>query len=970
MVSRVWDDRLAEVWAAPGTAGTGIVVGTETILTARHVVVGALDDGKVLARVVRPGLVTAGWASVRVLADDPAWDVAVLGVVRAKDADGMDGGPQWLAPASPQPVFARVGTSAEPGCETVGFPAAEVRRTPQGAPVAVVRQSEQATGTLAPAGQGKAPVNVSRKLPPRWMPLDVDTATPGTQAGWAGMSGAAVLLSDGRLVAIVVDAEAEHQQRRLYVVPMAEVLAQSGPVAAALSAALGAPVAAEARDAPLYRTVLHTGCLAPDGQPILVSEAGYRAFGVKPAGVPDEPSFLDYVPRDGDQRLRDALRTAQASGRMLLVAGASASGKSRSAAEAARALLGGHRLLCPRYTSLARLSELPLTDLGDVLLWLDDVERHSEGDFRDTVAELLRRGVAAVATIRRTELQARMPRGDLRNPLGEALTDRDLVVEVAWPVEWSDGERIRFRENVSYPPLLEWTAAGRSPSAWIVAGPALEARLRDAYNDDEWPARHALVRTVLDWYRTGITRPCPLDTARRLLPAYLAGHPEPAEIEDAIRWALESVTGAARTTSQSLLAVTAEDMVTVHDFVRDADARADWQPVPGDVWAAALDQAGTDYERFNVGYAAYGQANVGVAEAAWLPLANNGLPIAMADLGVTLRDSDPEQARYWSERAAEAGDIAAMTNLGTLLKDSEPGRARRLWEQAAAAGEATAMHNLALTIAGREPDRARRLWERAAAAGSVNAMYSLGRLLMDSDPGRARRLWERAAEAGQPDAMTGLGALLKDSEPDRARRLWERAAEAGETSAMNYLGVQLVDSDLEQARRLWERAARAGHVDAMRNLGLLLQDSDPAQARHWWISAAGAGHPGAMFTLAVMLQDSDPEQALYWYHRAAEAGHAGAMTNLGVLLKDSDPDQARRWLERAAEAGVTVAMYNLGARLRSTHPDQARRWYEKAAQAGNIDAMTQLGLLVEDTDPALARYWWERAAAAAGYDQD
>ncbi len=178
---------------------------------------------------------------------------------------------------------------------------------------------------------------------------------------------------------------------------------------------------------------------------MLVREAGYKAFGVKLAGVPGEPDFLDYVPRDADQKLRDGLHAAQAERRMLLVVGGSAGGKSRSAAEAARLRLPGHRLLCPRQTSLARLRELPLADLGPALVWLDDVERYEERAFRDTVERLLRSGVVVVATIRRSELEARMPKGDLRNPFGEALADTELVVEVDWPVIWNDQERAARR---------------------------------------------------------------------------------------------------------------------------------------------------------------------------------------------------------------------------------------------------------------------------------------------------------------------------------------------------------------------------------------------------------------------------------------------------------------------------------------------------------------------------------------------
>ena len=350
-MAAIWDDRLAEVWAAPGRAGAGVVIGTTAVLTARHVVSGALDGGKILSRVVKPGAVTANWVPMTVLAEDRDWDVALLGVDQGSGVGRGGSEQEWLKPSSLSPVFVRPGTSIEHDCEAVGFPQSEVQHTPEGDLVSAVRQSEQVGGTLRPASQAKKPVNPERPLPKRWMPLDIEGSTPGTQAGWGGMSGAGVVLADdGRLAGLVVAAESGHQRRRLYVVPFPEVLADSGQIAGALAAVLGGPVVIEAKDAPQYRDILQDGCLAPDGMPLEVREASYRAFGVKLAGLPGEPSFLNYVPRDADQELRDGLQVAQAERRMLLVVGHSAGGKSRSAAEAARLYLPGHRLLCPRQT--------------------------------------------------------------------------------------------------------------------------------------------------------------------------------------------------------------------------------------------------------------------------------------------------------------------------------------------------------------------------------------------------------------------------------------------------------------------------------------------------------------------------------------------------------------------------------------------------------------------------------------------
>jgi TPR repeat protein len=992
-MAAIWDDRLAEVWAAPGKAGSGVVIGTEMVLTARHVVAGALSDGDILSRVVKPGTVTADWVPMALLAEDEAWDVALLGV--ARDSGRRDpSGPRWLKPLSPSPTFAGLGTSAERHCEAVGFPQSEVQRTPEGDPVAVVRQSEQLVGTLLPAGQAKRPVNPDRPLPRRWMPFDVDGVTPGTQAGWGGMSGAGVLLGDGRIAALVVDAESGHQQRRLYVVPLPDVLAESGPVAQALAAMLGDPVVIEARDAPLYRNVLQDDCLAPDGLPMRVGEAGYKTFGAKPAGIPGEPAFLDYVPRDADQTLRDALQEAQVERRMLVVVGGSAGGKSRSAAEATRLHLPDHRLLCPRQTALARVNELPVADLGPALVWLDDAERYDERAFRDSIGWLLRSGVVVVATIRRTELERRMPKGDLRNPLGEVLTNRELAVQVAWPVIWNDEERTRVGEHVRYPALLAWVAAGKSPSAWVVAGPALQDRLDDAKADDEQPVRYGVVRTVLDWYGTGIAQPIPAAVIPRLLHAYAGYEPDPAEVEAALQWGFESVTGAGRITSQSLLAKTpGGDAVTVHDYIQDAHAQGSETAIADVVWRAALDEATSTDARYGVGFIAAVRGNAGVASEAWLPLAAEGDTEAMLSLGILFQDSDRDQAVHWFEKAAEAGKAEAMFGLGVLLADRDQDQALRWYEKAAEAGNADAMYNLGVLLRYEDPDQAGIWYQRAAKAGHVGAMYNLGLMLAANDPGQARRWLEKAAEAGHADPMYHLALLLKDSDPDQALRWLEKAAEAGRVDAMFDLGMLLANRDQDQAVRWFEKAAEAGNIVAMFDLGVLLADRDRDRALRWYEKAAEAGHAEAMYNLALLLKDGDPDQARRWYEKAAEPGHAippsmlrqllnaidasqarrryekaaeagdvDAMFNLGLLLKDSDLDQTRLWFEKAAEAGQITAMNNLGLLLINSDLDQAIRWLEKAAEAGKTEAMVNLGVLLQDSDPDQARRWSEKAA--------
>jgi Trypsin-like peptidase domain len=478
-VGSLWLDRLAEVWAAPGHAGAGVVVGREGVLTARHVVANALggDGRRILARVVRPGRSVATWAPMRVDWEDRAWDLALLTVDgESAEADS------WEAPTSAEPVVVQLGVSVERHCEAIGFPESAVQKKDTGGPAEVVRQSEQAAGTVAPAGQGKRPVNPRRDLPRRWFPLDVvETTKPESQAGWGGMSGAGVVLPDARLIGIVVTAESKHEQRRLYLVPLAEALSHAPTFAQRLAEIVGEALAVQARAAPLYNSVCQAPSLGPDGVPKRIGEIeDLGAFGVKPADLPREPTYLAYVPRDDDDDLRRALREAIDTGRLLLVAGASAAGKSRSTAEAVRDLLGESRLVRPRADALAAVRELPLAEIGSAVVWLDDIQQYAHDALRDELERLLQVGIVVVGTIRRAVYEQLAKPGDVRNPAGDALTDDRLVRTVNWRLEWKPDERVRLAERVSYPALLEAVAKGVSVGAYCVAGPLLVKRLERA----------------------------------------------------------------------------------------------------------------------------------------------------------------------------------------------------------------------------------------------------------------------------------------------------------------------------------------------------------------------------------------------------------------------------------------------------------------------------------------------------------
>jgi TPR repeat protein len=721
------------------------------------------------------------------------------------------------------------------------------------------------------------------------------------------MSGAGVVLADGRLVGIVVAAEQAHQNRRLYVVPLADVISDSRTIADAFAEVIGTPLAVENRNAPLCREVLKASSLGPDGLPLRVADAPLEAFGVKRADVPGEPPYLPYTRRDDDDELLQSLRQAIDQSQMMLVVGGSAAGKSRSAAEAARSLLASHRLVVPTTTGFSRLLELPLDELGDLLVWLDDVERYEGRSLRDVLERILRsHSASAVGTIRRRELELRQPTADIRDPLGEALAEKSLVLEVPWRTSWKEEELARLAAQISYPPLLEWISKGGSPSAWVVAGPALLDRLRRAKDDDEHPWRYAVVRTALDWYRTGLSQPLPEATAAALLSDMYLGDPRQKQslgFEDALTWALAPVIGAYQTAQSLLSRADTDDGVTAHDFVHDDDMQRP-PHVPESIWLAALETAASADRRLAVSIAALIQGNMRMAQAGFLPLAERGDARAMTGLGNVLADTDPAAARHWYEEAARLGSIAAMYNLAQLVEGRDLDAALHWYEQAATAGHKMAMGNYLALVSQSDSDEPRTRLEQAAGSGVTAAMINLGILLeQNGDPTAARDWLERAARAGDTYATVILGRMLRDTAPQAARNWLEQGAQANDTEAMSELGWQLsVDGDPTTAQAWFERAARSGDTHAMRLLGRLLRDTAPNAARHWLERAAEMGDSLAMNDLGVHVVGSEPEVARFWWERAGQYV-LPAQFNLQVLAETKTapsgetqpPERSRFW---------------------------------------------------------------------------
>ena len=825
----IWDDRLAEVWAPPGKAGSGVVIGTCGVLTARHVidaVATGAQTGPVLARVIRRGSPPPAWVPMRIAGEDAAWDLAVLHVDQeAPEAAG------WVRPVSGSPVVVTVGGSSERDCESVGFPDEEVQRPGLPDPAGWVRQSEQLLGTLLPMGQAKPAVSLSGTLPREWMPLDAQTAAPDVQSGWRGMSGAGVVLPDGRLAGVAVAAEDRHQQRRLYVVPLASVLAQSARLARALADAAGAPVVAETRFAPMYRRLLYPATLRTDGSPVRFDEvADLGVLGVKPIDLRGEPSYLTYVPRDDDPTLTQQLHEAAAAKRMLLVTGYSGSGKSRSAAHAVCQAYPAHRLLRPLEDQLAALVDLPLADLAPAVVWLDDVEKYQHSALAETLRKLLGAGLVLVGTIRRAQYRALTKvddsRAEFRNPVGEALSDERLVQQVDWKRDWSQSERDRTADYVTNRLARAAVRKGLSLSVWAVAGPELVKELKYIRADEDDPCRYALVRAVLDWHHTGLTSPIPWSVAVNLVNRAYLDHPaSDDDLTDAVNWATRPIGIGGRRGRYSLL-TRQQDALTANDYIEDWDGRHQQSPIPDATWRSAIANAPSFDSLWNIGFTAHFEGQTAVEQTAMQTLANAGDTDAMVNLGLLLRDRDPAAAQAWWERAAAAGNTDAMVRLGLLLGDRDPAAAQAWWERAAAAGNTDAM--VRPRAAAERPGSGR-------GAGLVGA-------------GRRRRQHRRhgqsRAAAERPGSGRGAGLVGAGRRRRQHRRHGRPRAAAERPGSGRGAGLVGAGRRRRQHRRHGRPRAAAERPGSGRGAGLVGAGRRRRQHRRQRQPRGAAGRPG------------------------------------------------------------------------------------------------------------------------------
>ena len=180
-------------------------------------------------------------------------------------------------------------------------------------------------------------------------------------------------------------------------------------------------------------------------------------------------------------------------------------------------------------------------------------------------------------------------------------------------------------------------------------------------------------------------------------------------------------------------------------------------------------------------------------------------------------EPDHEQAVYWFQLAADAGDAEGLAMLAQCQLDG-----------------------LGLP---RDPVQARERLEQAAAQGSVSAAFHLGRALVagwggPADAARGVALYAAAAAQGHADATFNLAACLDAGwgcQPDRlgAKTLFLRARALG--SPLKAPGLRIRQRELDAVRELARRIDQGDLArlldERQREIALLQAVARPARQR-------------------------------------------------------------------------------------------------------------------------------------------
>ena len=587
--------------------------------------------------------------------------------------------------------------------------------------------------------------------------------------------------------------------------------------------------------------------LAPDDTPpflrvceALGSDAMYR-FGVEREapqalarlGLSPE-AHAPYLPRaDADARLRERLRAAAACEGVSLVvlAGPSKAGKSRTLAEALQDTLPGAWLLRPA-SGAAALVMLALAGApsgigaGVCVLWLDDLEDWvGYGD-----AGLNAQTIAMFESWRRPVVLVAGYQGRRNSSIDELKDPAEDLLRRFPPVELlprlTPTELRAAQDDPAYRAVADDLASQGVGEFMIVAD-----KIRTLLTLTQPADRDgiAVADATIDWRRCGLRRAMPPDALAALYSIYMDGPPSDARLERGLEVATRRLFA-----TVALVSHTADGYLPF-DYavqVRDNEDRA----IPRAVWELILGRYARASELLAIGAQALSRHELEVCAKAIRRADEGGTPDGAFALGYVLRlrgDVAGAEAAY--RRADERGHAEAAAELGMLSYEQDNLQAAATaYGRADGRGSAAGAHGLGVVLEWwGDLTGAEAAYRRADERGHAAAAVALGMLLWKrGDLAGALAASRRADERGDPGGAYNVGVLLsRGGDHHGAEAAYRRADSRGSMSGSFAWGTLLYGrGDLDGAEAALRRATERGDTNAATLLGELLDKRGQGEA--------------------------------------------------------------------------------------------------------------------------------------------
>lgn len=647
-----------------------------------------------------------------------------------------------------------------------------------------------------------------------------------------------------------------------------------------------------------------------------------------PPGSPESLSaqLPEYVGRDLDAELREAVGDVTRRSGFIVVVGPSASGKTRTVYEAVRARLPDWRMIIP--PTAGDLDDLLLSGipLDRSVIWLDELTRYLDSgtlSLRAILKILAEQNgpLLVIGTMWPADFD-RFCVPPIEDHAQDLNADATAILRLATRFDlasaFTETEYQRAAEVGERDPRVR-EAIERSADAAIPSCLACAPELIRRWEQPSDPVGAAVITAAVEARLCGHPTVIPPGLLRALTEEYLTSAQKATAtdgwFDSALQWALRPVRGdvaplapAARRVGE-LDGYQASDILT-HRAARRYAARTQSPNKPWDVLVAHAD----DEACHVIGLFASSCGYHDHAEAAWSRLAEAGDTSAMIALGMARQDDgDNEGAATWYRRAVDAGNNEAMASLAVAL------------QQLGRTGEA-------------------RTWiRRGAEAGVSGCMVGLGRILEDDGDYQGARHWyEAASEAGDNGmGKLFLGCMLRNQgDLETACECLREAAEAGRTFAgadLHHMAVPVGATDAAIGK--YREAFTTTYASAAFCLGEIYQSQERSdEAKTWLQRAADLGRVDAMLALGTLVwNEGEHELALTWLRPAAEAGESEAMFYVGMTLDElEETGEAGTWFEKAARDGHPLAAGRYAIYLHE-HGDtvQAMEWLAKAREVGD-----------------------------------